>query len=965
MIMSKQHGENTSTKFASPFNELVRKWHEKWMREGKYNADPCINKKKFFVNFPYPYINGYLHLGHGYTSLKVDLISRLKRKEGFNVLFPQGFHATGQPIIAAAQRIAEGEKKQIEILKRMGIKDIEKFKDPMEWIRFFSEKAYEHLNLLGYGIDWRRRFITTEINKAYDKFIKWQYKKLYDKGYIYKGSHPVVYCPKDKCAIGDHDRVEGEGVVPERVVMIKFKLLDSDKYLLAMTYRPETLWGVTNIWVNPAGEYVVYETNQGERLIISKEVIENFKFQDIDGNIIEQIKGEDLLGKEVENLVTGDVVKVLPASFVDTKVGSGIVMSVPSHAPYDYAALKDLENDKRWAETVKNMKMISLINLKGYGEFPAKEICERMGISSQKDKDKLEKATKNIYKLEYHQGILKDIFGRFAGMYVKDAKEKIISFLKEKGIAFEFYILPERVVCRCLTHAVVKIVHDQWFIKYSDRKWKDLVHKAIDKMRFYPPNLKDAFHEAVEWLCDWAFTREKGLGSRLPFDKEKLIESLSDSTIYMAYYPLAKYLEHPDEYDIDIDSLQDSFFDYVFLGIGDIEHVAKENKISKDLLKKIRDEFIYWYDGGFELRISGKDLVKNHLIMMLFHHVAIFPEEFYPKGVGVNGYVMVDGKKMSKSLGNFYTLKDAYELFGAEETRFVLAYAGNVGFDDPNFETSLVKEIREKLIWFENFALRYYNNGREDVREIDKWFVSKIKILSDLFIESMNALMTRDAIKYGFFDMLNALRWYMRRCLNNPNKEVMRVYVEQQLHILSVVIPHYAQEIWSKLNKDGDIIDLPFIEFDDVVINKEAEEFEDYLAKLIDDAKELLELIKRKRDFEPKELEIVIADNWKYMGYEMIKGMNNVKEVINYAKNEDFFGVPPSIFAEFVSKNFVKIKKMPYKNLLRDNEIAWLKESKEFLENELGINIKITEEACCKEEKAKFSMPYKPAMIVR
>ncbi len=944
----------------SRYNSVVRKWHDLFIKKGIYEGNVDFEKDKFFVNFPYPYINGYLHLGHAYTSMKADFISRLKRKLGFNVLYPQGFHATGQPIIAAADRVREGEEKQIEILKKMGIENVEEFKDPLKWIEFFSEKAYEHLNLLGYGIDWRRKFITTYLNPAYDKFIRWQYKKLYDKGLVYKGSHPVVYCPKDKHAIGDHDRAEGEGVVPEKVVMIKFKHRKGS--LVIMTYRPETLWGVTNIWINPSAVYVVYDVGD-EKLIISRDVVENFKFQEIEGRVLEEIKGEELILDEVENPITGDKVPILPAKFVDSTVGSGIVMSVPSHAPYDYVALRDLEKDERYREVVERLKMISLIEVRGYGEFPAKEIVERMEIKSQDEKEKLDKATKEIYKVEFHQGVLKDLFGIFAGLYVKDAKDKIIRFIKEKGVGFEFYILPEVVICRCLSKGVVKILHDQWFIKYSDKNWKDKVHEHIDKMEFYPESIKKVFHDTVDWLEDWVFTRERGLGTRFPYDESKIIESLSDSTIYMAYYTIAKYLENPKKYGIDISKIKDSFFDYVFLGLGNLREVAKENGLDERVLERIREEFLYWYKGGFDLRISGKDLIKNHLTMMLFHHVAIFPEGFLPKSIGVNGFVMVDGEKMSKSKGNFYTLKDAYEIFGAEETRFALLYAGNIGIDDPNFETKIIKDIREKLVWFENYVKKYYGKGREDVKEIDLWLMVKIKHLTDLFIENGENLMTRDAVKYGFFEMQNALKWYLRRTGNNIHEETFKVFVEQQLHILSCIIPHYAQELWNIIGNETLLPIERFIEIQEISDSHEILEFEEYLQNLLDDAKELLMLMERKGN-KVNKIYMVVGDEWKYLVYDLVKGAKNMKEVMEKAKEEGFYGIDPKTFSDFVNKSFGKIKKSPFEYLERDKEIEWLFESKEFLERELNIKVEIKEEKNVKDAKSSRSLPYKPAFVV-
>ncbi len=128
------------------FRKIEKKWQAKWERGKVFEADPD-KRKKFFVSFPIPYINAYQHIGHLYTLMKVEAFARYKRLCGFNVLFPQAWHATGSPIINAAKRVKEREPKQLKIMKDMGIPDskIKKFEKPEYWIDFFApefEKDY-------------------------------------------------------------------------------------------------------------------------------------------------------------------------------------------------------------------------------------------------------------------------------------------------------------------------------------------------------------------------------------------------------------------------------------------------------------------------------------------------------------------------------------------------------------------------------------------------------------------------------------------------------------------------------------------------------------------------------------------------------------------------------------------------------------------------------------------------------
>src|SRR3989338_7850171 len=121
------------------FKKIEKKWQDKWEKEKVFEANLDKKRKKFFANAPYPYVNGFLHIGHMYTYLRTEAFARYKRMQGFNVLYPQGWHATGSPIVNAAKRIKENEPKQIKLKKDMGIpdKEIKKFSDPEYWVKYF------------------------------------------------------------------------------------------------------------------------------------------------------------------------------------------------------------------------------------------------------------------------------------------------------------------------------------------------------------------------------------------------------------------------------------------------------------------------------------------------------------------------------------------------------------------------------------------------------------------------------------------------------------------------------------------------------------------------------------------------------------------------------------------------------------------------------------------------------------
>ena len=955
---------------AAFLKKIEEKWQEAWLRDGVFEADPDPSCPKFFVTFPYPYINAYPHLGSAFTVLRVDIIARYMRMKGYNVLFAQGWHATGGPIMAAALRIREGDPKQIRTLKMMGIPDeeIPKFSEPVYWVKFFKKAWREDFKRYGLSIDWRREFNTTYLNPPYNAFIQWQYTVLRERGYITKGSHPVVWCPKERKVVGDHDRPdEYAGISPEEVVVIKFQGEDGLVYP-CMTYRPETVYGAVNIWVNPDAEYVIAEVD-GEKWVIGSYAVDELRDQGHKVTVIGSAKGRDLVGRFAVNPVTKWRVPVLPASFVDPEAGMGVVMSVPAHAPYDYVALEDLKRDPYILDRynvdpaiVDAIKPVPLIILEGYSDLPAKDAVEKRGIRSQVETEKLDDATKEIYTKEFHKGVLrKEVYGRWGGLTVAEAKESIIDYLTSNGVAIRHYTLPVPVYCRCGARTHVKIVQDQWFLRYSDPEWKELAHKCIDSMRFIPDSVRQQFHSQVDWYKDWACTHKGELGTPLPWDPDWVLESLSDSTVYMAYYTLAKYLQHPEKYGIDWGKLSREFFDYVLLGKGDPEEVARKTGISRELLKEMREEFLYWYP--VDLRVSGKDLLPNHLVFFIFHHVAIFPPEFWPRGIGINGWVLVGGEKMSKSKGNFILLREALDLWGADATRFAEAYAGNSGLDDANFEPEMAAKAVDILYEWYRFAVENYGEGDDDWFSIDDWFRSVLHRTLKEVEREMEELNFKNVLVKGFFNLQNNFRWYLKRRGGRANKRLLAEFIEIQTKILAPITPHIAEEIWRSIGKEGYISLSPWPKVDEDAIKPEVELAEEIVKEVIEDIKDILGILKAK----PSEVVVAVAAPWKYFFVSAIK-----REVEKGAKLREAAGKAIKELPREQRKVAGRVIPIITSNprilellVSREEEERILREAAQFISREVGVKVRVTseEEAVKLHRKASQALPARPAII--
>ncbi|HLC31049.1 MAG TPA: leucine--tRNA ligase [Candidatus Nanoarchaeia archaeon] len=856
------------------FKAIEQKWRKKWEEEKIFEATPD-KRKKFFINFPYPYINGYFHLGHAFSITRVDVAARYKRMNGYNVLFPQAWHCTGTPVWAAAQRIREKEEKQIQIMKSMGFsgKEISKFGEVKHWIDTFVPAAQEDLSRLGESIDWRRSFITTDLNPRYDAFIRWQFNKLKEKGYVVKGKRPTVWCPKDQMVVGDHDRSEGEGETTQDFIWIKFRAKDSDLVLMAGTTRPDALYGQTNLWIDPEGEYVVVRVLE-EQWVVGKNAVDKIKNQySEDASVIRSISPKELIGIWVRGPLVERDIHVLPASFIQSDVGSGIVYSALED-PVDLFELKKIQSDSSYirkfgldSKEVMRLKPIDIIQVEGLGNNLGESIAKEFGITSSKDVVLLEKAKSELNKRVFRKGVMKKICGQCAGMSVSKAQVFLKDHLVSEKQAVMFYELSGKIVCRCLTPSVVKIVSDQWFLKYGDGAWKELARKTLASMKLHPELVRQQFDYVLGWLNDWACTHRHGTGTRLPWDETWVIESLSDSTIYMAYYTIAHLIK-----DYPKEKVNDSFFDYVFFGKGN----------GDARMQKMRKEFDYWYP--FDVRSSGKDLVQNHLSFCLFNHAAIFPEKHWPKSFSVNGWLLVEGEKMSKSKGNFFSIREVLEKYSADSIRAGLMLGGE-GLDDPNFGFSNVETVIQKLKTFFDFVQLHYNkSAKKSMGRSELLLLSAVNRYLKEGIEAMEQMLFRTAFDTLFFQFQRVLKEYMNR--GQINQAVLNSCIELQIRVLSPFCPHIAEELWSSIGNNSFVSLASWPQADESLINDALEESERAIDRGIKDVLNLLALLQEKQGKSCEKVYLYVVPH-EVEGYNpTLLGRRVGKEVIVFAVND-------------------------------------------------------------------------------
>jgi leucyl-tRNA synthetase len=957
------------------FKHIEEKWQKRWMEKRIFEPRIDQKRRKFFFTTPYPYISGSLHIGHGRAVTESDIYVRYKRMKGFNVLYPLAFHITGTPVLGISSAIAGGDQKKIELYKGYvrnyvsNEKEIEKiicsFKDPWNIVKFFIPKMMDEYSSLGLSIDWTRRFTTGDPD--YQKLITWQFEKYKENGYLIKGSYPVLYCPKCENAVGEDDIQDADTnpVTKQEFTLLKFELEGEGLILVAATLRPETVFGQTNLWVNPEVEYLKIGIND-EIWVMSKEGYEKLSYQKKGLKRLGEIEGIELIGKRAKAPGIEKNIMILPSRFVDPGVGSGIVTSVPSDAPYDWIALKELQDNRELCEKynldyneVKKIKVIPIIDVPGWGDLAALKICEKMKIKSQDD-PKLEEATQIIYKEGFHKGVMNKNCGKYEGMKVIEAKDKVKFSLIKQGKADVIYETSREAFCRDGTKIVVSVLEDQWFLDFNAKGWKEKANECLRRMELLPESIRRLFLETFEWLDKRPAARKRGLGTPLPFDKKWIIESLSDSTIYMSFYTIKNLI---NRYKIRPEQMSSEFFDFVYLGKGEIKKVSKKTGINVKILKDLRRNFDYWYPNDHRHTFLAH--LSNHLSFFIFAHAGIFPEKYWPRKISIHGFVLSKGTKMSKSKGNVITLLDVKKKYGADTFRAYISTATNLEgtFDWSPKEAENMKNTIRNLYEILGEIVKIVKGKGErggKLSFIGKAFISKFELAIKDSSEALEEMRLRDYGNIVIYTIPNYLRKLRKRVTKNEKETIYGLIADKWIRMLSPLLPHLSEEMWEKLGKTNFVSLEKWPEFESKKIDEKFIAGEEIFDKTLEDIRNILKLVKIK----PKKIELFVSGKWKYDLFKRLKREMErtrspkeiMKRVITKEHSKEISKIVPSIIKD--------PSKMPSILLNQEEEFEILEEAKKIFESEFGCKFTISKAESSESERAKKALPGKPGIEV-
>ncbi len=928
------------------YSNIEAKWQKAW-NDAKLFESEVDNRKQIMITAAIPYPNAPQHIGHLRTYGTADVLARYKRMRGFNVLYPMGFHLTGIPLFAQANKIKEKNLELLNDFKMFGVseEDIQKMSDPLYMGLYFSKEVEEGMKLAGFSMDWRRRFTT--VDKNFSKFIEWQFGILKERGFLVQGEHPVGWCTKENNAVGMHDTKGDVEPEIEEETAVLFKLDGEELSIMCATYRPETIYGVTNIFANEAIIYAKCTLNGFGTVLLSNQIYEKMKFQ-LKLEKIGELSGKELVGKLCINPFSNSKIPILPGYFVHEDVGTGIVMSVPAHAPFDYIALKRLEAA---GQLKMEIMPIVVVTVEGVdkNEIPSVYYLKKVHADLNSSDEKIEEATKLQYKEESHLGRME--FPGYSNILEPEARDKIKKYLAELKQAMSIYVIVNKtkVLCRCGTEIVVKVIDNQWFINYGDEAWKRQTKLALDLAKILPAKSRNAFNSAIDWINLRAVARSQGLGTKFPLDNKYVIESLSDSTIYMAIYTIYNIINRIDE-----NKLTPKFFEYVFRGVGEIENVSKETGIEYELIKKSRESFTYWYKNTS--RHSGLDLIFNHLSMYLFNHTAIFEKEYWPKQIVVNGLVMMDGEKMSKSLGNIITLKDGIRKYGADILR--LLEIGNTElFNDSDFVEESANGLKERIEYIYNSCIKIPEMPSNELKQIDYWLYSKLNKKITIITNAMENLELRDIVTNIVFNTVLELKRYFSRGGNNG--VVLKEYLSAISLMLQPIAPHISEEFWYLLGGTTFTSVERWPGIDEQMIDETVELKEAEIENLVEDIRQVSELTK-KRLPSISSAKIIIADQWKR---ELLNAFIENKS-IDKALGTITDDMKKDTAAKYLVGFSKKLNELKKCTLAAEDEAGAVVEAATYIANQTGLKIEVELESRSSSSRASRALPLKPSIDI-
>jgi len=723
-----------------------------WDREKTFerSVEQRRGREKFvFIEGP-PTANGLPHPGHILTRAVKDLVLRYKTMRGFYAPRRAGWDTHGLPVeIEVEKELGLNTKGEIE---KFGI---ERFNQRCRDSVFRYEKEWVNATRrVGFWIDMDSPYIT--FKNTYIESVWWSLKEIWKRGLLYKGYKVVPFCPRCETTLSSHEVAQGYRDVEDPSIYVKFRMKSQSEnhaspvYLLAWTTTPWTLIGNIALAVHPQYTYVKVRVKEGEGdnkesiLILAEarldDVLGSQHEHEHEYEILERFKGEALADTEYEPLFEyakitgGDSHKVVTADFVSLEEGTGIVHIAPAFGEVDY------------------------------------EVCRKHNLGFTQPVD-----TKGRFKEEVTP---------LAGVFVKDADDTIIKWLKERGVLFkEARYLHSYPFCWRCGSPLLYYARESWFIAMS--ALRDNLIANNEKIRWYPSHLKyGRFGNFLENIEDWALSRERFWGTPLNI---WVCSSCGAECCVGSIKELRERAEGPVP-----DDLHRPYIDAVELRC--------ENCGGK--MKRVKEVIDCWYDSGsapfaqwhypFEDgNGNGKfrenypadfiteaiDQTRGWFYSLLAVSTAIFDEPPYLNVLSLGHILDEKGVKMSKSRGNVVDINTIFNKEGADALRWYFFTAGPP-YEDIRFSERDIVERNKKFMntfWnsyfffityatIDKFSPRAKAIPVENRAPIDRWILSRLNSVNKEVIAAIESFDIHVAArKLEDFVVNDLSNWYIRR----------------------------------------------------------------------------------------------------------------------------------------------------------------------------------------------------------
>lgn len=770
--------------------EYEKDWVARWKQDKTFEKS-VENRSKdnsyVFYDGP-PFISGNPHHGTLLSSIVKDVVPRYQTMKGKRVERVWGWDCHGLP----AERFTE-KKLGIRSREEVLAYGIEKYIIACRANMVQTGSEWEDtIDRIGRWVDFKGAYKT--MDKDYMESIWWAFKTLYEKNKIYEGEKVLMYCTLDATPLSKAEVTMDAGAyqdVTDPSVYVKFKL-DDGSSLLAWTTTPWTLPANTAVAVHNDVDYVEVKVGE-DQFILAKDLVETVltdeKHQPMEYTVLRELKGGELVGKTYQPLFVNrgeGAHKVWHADYVSTESGTGIVHLAPTYGEEDFALAKQMK-------------------------FPAVHVIDENGNYTESD---------------------------WKGQNVWEANKPIAKELKERGIVWKIdYYRHSYPHChRCGTRLMYR-AHPSWFMDIDGQREKMLEQNG--NINWFPAHVKEGrFAKTVQQAPDWNLSRDRFWATAMPVWKGVDKDGREHVKVVGSYTELKELsgVELEDyhrpwvddiTFELDgvtytrIDKVMDSWFEAGSMPFAQF-HYPFENK----------EKFEANFPGDFIVEYIGQ--VRAWFYYMHAMSVALFGENSF-KNVIVTGNVAGnDGRKMSKSYGNYTDPNELMDKFSADSLRFLLLSSPLLNGEDFALQDKEVGDVARKLsmIWnmYDFFTMYAEVDGWEfdgkltDPLEdcsnsLDIWIISRLHQL----VGSVESHMDRYDIPNALEPILpfldDASNWYVRRSRrrfwkseDDGDKQMayrtLHYVLVRLAYVLAPFTPFLAEELHHNLTGDKHSVHL-------------------------------------------------------------------------------------------------------------------------------------------------------------